>query len=189
MKLDDFMEQQGDQLPSDGETKKIANLAYELERAGEAVAKLEGELKEAKAHENRIEQEFLPGAMAAADVTEIALLDGTKVKVEDMVSCGLPKDDAKKREAIKWLDENGGSGIIDHGVFVSVKRGDPEKLKELLNLLQDNGFVPEVTLGVNYQTLSSWAREQIDAGLAIPRELFNLFVGKKAKLIKPKKGK
>jgi hypothetical protein len=188
--LDEFLSDESNQaLPSDAETSRISTLAQEMNAAKEDVAIKEAELGEAKEKYRAIEETYLPDALAAAGVTEIALLDGTKVKVDDVVRCGLPKDEAKREKAMRWLSENKGDDIIDRVVAVKFKRGETEEMKALAKLLKDHGYAADVAVGVHYQTLSSWAKEKINEGMAIPEELFNLFVGKKAKLTKPKGGK
>ena len=84
--------------------------------------------------------------------------------------------------ALRWLVENGHGGVIKNQVSVSLDRGDDSRANDLVVDLRARGFDVEAKKDVNHQTLSALVREVMAEGKIVPRENFNLYDMKIAKL-------
>jgi hypothetical protein len=170
------------------ELERVRILAKLLSTQMETVARLDDELKVAKANVMRTEREDLPALMTELELTEFTLLDGSKVEVKPDVACGIPK--ALHNKAIEWLKANEFGGLIKHQVIVSFTREEEEQAKEFTDYVLDEHIgAPEIKEFVHPATLKSFVKEQMEAGKSPPAELFGIFPYSVAKITQPKKGK
>lgn len=175
---DEEIEATGEQLASIGE---LVSQAEDLEQRIEEV---EARLKDLQNSYNQIMTRDLPSAFNEAGVQDFTTINGKKVTIDDIVRCSIPKE--RKDEAFEWLRENGAADLIKQDITVSFTKGEDEKAREAVRALTEAGFVPSEIPNAHWQTLSSWAKEQLSKGVPLPEELLGLYVGQKAK-IKEKK--
>ena len=72
--------------------------------------------------------------------------------------------------------------MIKNVVTVDLDRGEDARADELLVELRSKGFEPTAKKDVHAQTLGALVRELMTAGTIVPKDLFNLFDQKIAKL-------
>ena len=164
---------------TDGEVRRIAELAnkqLELERG---VAELEDQLKAKKEQLRVVQEHDLPDALAEAGVSEIRLADGSRVKAEPFVTAHITK--AKAEEAHTWLVDNGFGDIIKREVTAKFGKSD---WKIAVEALQARGIKIETKEAVHHSTLKAFAKEQMEQGTDLPVDLFGLYSGFKSKIAK-----
>lgn len=152
--------------------------AIELELA---VARLEDDLKAAKAVLNTIKTARIPDMMAELGMDSITFR-GWKVTVSDFVSGSLPKDGEAHERAIRWLEAEGAGGLLKTDLSVAFGRSQHNEALDLAARLESEGLAPSVKSGVHAQTLAAFARERIKNGEPLDVEVLGLYVGKVAKL-------
>lgn len=166
---------------TDGEVRRIAELAnkqLDLERELNA---LEDQLKAKKEQLRVVQEHDLPDALAEAGVSEIRLADGSRVKAEPFVTAHITK--AKAEEAHAWLIDHGFGDIIKREVTAKFGKSD-DNWVVAVEALQARGIAIETKEAVHHSTLRAFAKEQIEQGTDIPVDLFGLYSGFKAKIAK-----
>ena len=156
--------------------KKKKNLAEEEER-----------LKILKAQIRDIEEKELPDAMASCNgMTRFDLEDGSQISVKDDLFCSIPE--TKRAGALKWLEENGHSGLIKHDVKVSFAKGEYDEADKLIEVLNKNfKDIPyDERSTVHAGTLKTFAKERYSLGETLPEEYFSVY---EASIAKVKLGK
>ena len=156
--------------------KKKKNLMEEEER-----------LKILKTQIREIEEKELPDAMASCNgMTRFDLDDGSQISVKDDLFCSIPED--KRAGALKWLEENGHSGLIKHDVKVSFAKGEYDEADKLIEVLNKNfKDIPyDERSTVHAGTLKTFAKERYSLGETLPEEYFSVY---EASIAKVKLGK
>lgn len=166
---------------TDGEVRRIAELANKQLDLERSVADLEEALKAEKEKLRVVQEHDLPDALAEAGISEMRLADGSRVKAEPFVTAHISK--AKADEAHKWLADNGFGELIKREIVAKFGRGDTNYDKATRALLGHS--IPHDTKeSVHHSTLRAFAKEQIEKGTDIPTDLFGLYSGFKTKISK-----
>ena len=149
------------------------------------ISDLEEDLKQAKRELREVAEDQLPAAMAEHNITELKLEDGSSISVSKFYSASIPKDRAD--EAFRWLVDNDYGDLIKNQVATNFVRGQEEKAEEFASELAGRGMPVNTKKWVEPMTLKAFVKEKTEQGLAIPADLFGLFIGEKAKIVKPKR--
>lgn len=83
---------------------------------------------------------------------------------------------------LKWLVDNGQSGLIKNRISLTLERGKDENARRLAAELREKGLEPELTSWVEPQTLSKCVREMLEAGTDVPFEPLGVFDQQVAKV-------
>lgn len=159
--------------------QRAVQLAELLLEARKKVDKLESELTTAKADVRRIEQEDLPELMQELGLETFRLKTGETIEVKLDVECGISEE--RRAAAHKWLTDNGFSGLIKTEVVVGFGRGEHDAALEFAGKV--GGTAVE---RVHPSTLKSFIKEQMEAGNAIPFDLFGIHPFNRVKVVNKK---
>ena len=163
---------------------QVSKLAQMQLRLQQKVELLESELKIAKKDVRDIAEDQLPAAMSEHNITELKLEDGSSITVKTFYSASIPKD--KSNEAFQWLVDNNFGDLIKNQVSTSFVRGQEEQAEQLADELAKRQMSVNTKKWVEPMTLKAFARDQTEQGKSLPADLFGLFIGEKATIIKPK---
>lgn len=166
--------------------RKLAERTRDLE---EVCDTLETELKHKKAALFALKTKALPDAMSEIGFKTFTLEDGTEVKIGDVVSGSLPKDEERKSKALFWLEQNEGASLIKGRVELLFGKGEENQAIKLVAQLRKRGFEVHYDRTVHPQTLAAFARELLRDGQDVPFEMLGLYTGKLAKFELPKEHK
>jgi hypothetical protein len=83
--------------------------------------------------------------------------------------------------------DNGFGDLIKNQISLSFARGQEDSAKHIMDELEERQFQPAARKWVEPMTLKAFAREQVEAGNKLPSDLFSLYIGEQAKIIKPKR--
>jgi len=186
MTTDIFAEMEADAvdasvIPKDKELKGVAEIAHKQLELEEAVSRTEDHLKQLKKDLEQVSTRDLPDALMELGLSGLPLADGTVISIKPFVSASISK--ARQEEAHTWLNLNGHGDLIKN--IVSINAGkDKLAADTAIDALVDAGFAPDVKESVHAQTLKAFVREQVEAGTALPLELFGVFLGQKATIKK-----
>jgi hypothetical protein len=172
-------------LPSDDALRSVNTLAKQQIQLEDDVAELELKLKTKKAELLSVSQTLLPGAMIEAGCSMFRLPDGSSIEIKDFVDASLPsrdKDPEKREKAFQWLDETGHNDIVKNEVKLLFTRGEDEVARRAFALLLQHGFVPQKDQTIHHQTLKAFIKEQLESGVNVPMDLFNAYLGRRAKI-------
>ena len=146
------------------------------------IAEWEKQGKDLAGAHKKVSEEDIPNLMTELGISEFKLADGSKISVKPFYSGSLAQSNPNREAAFKWLKENGFDDIIKNEVSVSFGRGEEEKAAIAMAQLESVGFEPSQDRNVHASTLKAFLKEQVEAGRALPLELFKAYIGRKAKI-------
>lgn len=151
----------------------------DLKRAHDSLnnvkADLEAQLKAINDKLRVITEQNLPMLMEAADLDKLDFNDGSTLRLQTFYNGKITNE-----EAMDWLVENNCDGIIKTEVIAKFNRGERDLATKALEAIAHLGYSVELKEGVHHQTLQAFLREQCEENPDFPRELFNVFEGKRA---------
>lgn len=162
----------------------LDRLTLEAERATVARKRAEDVLLQCKQVEERLLNKDIPELLGKMRMDQCTTSSGIEVKVKREIKASLPGHDRvdARMNALRWLVDHGHGGVIKNNVTVSLDRGADERADALVVELRGKGFDVEMKKDVHAGTLSALVRELMAEGTIVPRENFNLFDMKIAKL-------
>lgn len=185
-----------DSMPDDSKLQGISDMMREYFLLEKRKAELEAEMKATGETIRRMVREYIPEAMSILGVDAITTAEGLKVSVEEKVYARLNKADELKGFA--WLKKRGLDGIIKNQVIVNIDKKDADQVKlveKLITTLDKHGMSYNIEEKVHAATLQSAIRDEvreeqrlisqgkkIPASKKVPEDLFNVFVGREAKI-------
>jgi len=165
-------------VPPEEKLKRLGELArYQLKIQGE-LADLEQALVEKKQEMAKVSEMDIPDLMDELGIDEFKLNNGVRVTVNPFYTGKITS-----QEAMEWLDENDYGDIIKGSVTIPYPKGfDQTKLQAVVAAAKQLGLNPDNREEVHHSTLKAWIKEMIEKGEQFPRELFNVYVGRRTKL-------
>jgi hypothetical protein len=132
----------------------------------------EESLKQLKKELNDLSGAKIPELMGEMGVRDFTMKTGHKVVVKPYYS-GKITDYA----AYTWLQENGFGDLPKVTITVKEPMIDEDLISRVREVLNEAGITFDEDTGIHSKTLSAFLKEQIEGGMNIPRELFNVFAG------------
>lgn len=193
--------------PSVEESKSLTALGTELFRVEERIEGLELQLEEAKKRRFELTMRELPDYMLRVGQDRMGLESwGVDLVREPYYHANIRADwpDEQREAAFRWLTANGHEDLIKTTFTIVFPRRMfavalwlKEKIKSLkypkekLSGIQVKEIaMPDasVALGVPWNTLTAFVREQVEAGAVLPLETLGATVGWIVKVKQRKKG-
>ena len=172
-----------DQL-DDSQLDGVSRLANEAATLEQTLEQQERAMKETKAALYKITDEQLPEALEEMGLQKFTLTDGSEISVRPVYSASIPKD--RREEAFQWLRDHEFGDLVKNNVTVTFGRGEDKDAKEFLNLCGTQGYAPDQLEKVEPMTLKAWLRERVEAGDAVPLDLFGAFISQRATIKRSK---
>jgi len=171
-----------DQKPEIGDNMKavLEGQIKDLWEAEKEAARLEEELKEAKAKVRRIAEEQIPKTFEdmGMDDESVVSVGGIKVSIKQSVHAS-PKA-ARRDEMYDWLEEHGHGGLIKRtGVFKTGKDQE-KKFKRWIKSIKTYPGMFERK--VESATLRAFVNDQLKQGTEIPMDLFGAYTRRIAEI-------
>jgi hypothetical protein len=165
----------------------LARLAHESSALEAEILRDSVALEEKNAALSKLMRVRIPEIMGTLGMEEFKLTDGSVVSVKADIKCGITE--VNKPAAFAWLEKEHFDGIIKTNVAAQFGKGEMEKAKEALELLEKAGFSGSMDRSIHSATLKSFVKERLENGDNIPVDTFGIFEFKmaKIKLPKPKK--
>ena len=179
--LDKMEEESQSDIKADDLTN-ISQLSRKLTQMEDQIEHLESELKIRKDELRKLSEDTLPNALLEQGLSEIKLTDGTTLSVTNYYSARIT--DETRDAAFKWLQENELGDIIKNTVSASFGREENDAAQELMARLEEEGHDLVQKKWVEPMTLKATVKEQVEKGVALPLETFNVYIGQKIKVTK-----
>lgn len=172
-------------LPTPEETRNLAQLIRDLEDAEIAVEVAEAALSERKRTVLTLKRSTIPELMAHMHMETFSNGE-LSVKIKKDVFASISAERAAAAHA--WLIEHGHGGLIKRELAVPFAMGQEQAAAELRRDL-DTRFPGSVKQEewVESQSLKAFLRKQLEAGVAVPLELFAAEEYREAKVERKKK--
>jgi hypothetical protein len=163
---------------------ELDKLTLQAERLTEQRKKAEDQLQKLKQAEEQLLNKDIPELLGRMRLDECTTASGIQVKVKREIKASLPGHDRVEARmgALRWLIEHGHGGVIKNQVSVALDRGEDARADELVVELRGKGFDVEAKKDVHASTLGALVRELVANGTIVPRENFNIFDMRLAKL-------
>jgi hypothetical protein len=162
----------------------LDKMTLAAERLTEHRKRAEDQLQKIKQAEEQLLNKDIPELLAKMRLDECTTASGIVVKVKREIKASLPGHERVEARmgALRWLVEHGHGGVIKDQVSVALDRGDDSRADALVAELRGKGYDVEAKKDVHGQTLGALVRELVAEGTVVPREYFNLFDLRVAKL-------
>lgn len=156
-----------------------------------ALANLEEDVRAVKMRIDEMQSKILPDLFHQANVDRVGLPKEGNHPAFDAVlqpyyHARIPKEN--QEEAFTWLEDHGHGDLIKTTMKVELGRGERELAKKVQEALKKMGVDYSQDLGVPWNTLTVWIREQIEKHQSPPLALFGAIVGTIVKLKERKDG-
>jgi hypothetical protein len=163
---------------------ELDRLTLRAERASETRKQAEAQLQKCKQVEEQLLNRDIPELLAKMRLDECTTASGIQVKVKREIKAALPGHERieARMGALRWLIEQGHGGVIKNHVAITLDRGDDARADALVVELSTRGYAVEAKKDVHASTLGALVRELVANGKIVPRDLFNLFDLRIAKL-------
>jgi hypothetical protein len=179
MTLTNLFENDADALKvSDESVTGIAALAKKAKMLEKEIEDLGASLKEKEEQYRALTETSIPEAMAESGMKKFVMADGSMIDIKPFYGASISK--ARQAEAFQWLRDHGFDDLIKNTVSVRFGRKEDELAARMIQLLRQQGFMPEQTEKVEPQTLKAWVKERVEKGQPVDSELFGVFIGQKA---------
>ncbi len=177
-----------------GDLAQVSHFAQKMQELDSDIKNLEIKLKSKKQELERIASADLPDLLDALQLTSITLPGGNKVFVKTIIKASLPtakaiarasaeqKDELSDRlkAGLIWLRDNGADAMIKNIVSAELGKSSDKVAKELIKAAKELGIIATREESVHPQTLSSYVREKLEAGIDVPFDTFAVYSGRKA---------
>lgn len=163
--------------------------------------KLDKELAEKMEQIRKLETVDLPEAMDSCGAKQLPLLAGGFLEIKKIIKASLPslgaiqsqKDPEKKQEmqtklddGLDWLRKNGAESLIKNFLSFEFDKGQDNVVGEFVERADELGISHLRETNVHSQSLEKLIKEKMAAGVAVPKETFSIFTGRKAVIVKKK---
>lgn len=168
-----------------GQTFTLAQIqakCAEQVRLEAEVAELTSQLDEKQKQLRAISEVEVPRMMDDLGIKIIGLDSGEKISIDEKITASIGK--GKAEEAFAWLRANGHGDLIKRNVSVEFGRGDDEKAAKLKAAIESMGFATKDKSDVHHMTLTSFVKEQMKKGVAIPKEALGVWIMRRTKITK-----
>ncbi len=172
---------------SDNILSRITARVRDLRDRRADVVLAEEALKAAQAAVRLIEELDLPELMKEAGQEKLRTSDGYDVELIETLRASIPA--ASLAQALAWLVANGQASIIKRDIRLQFGKDEDEKAQAALDLVLNNGFMPQDKQTVHPQTLAAVIREMMSAGVDVPLGLLGAHVQPGVKVKEAKKAK
>jgi hypothetical protein len=165
-------------VPPEEKLKQLGTLARHQLKVQDEIAELEKQLATKKDELFKVSEMEIPDLMDELGIDGFKLNNGVRLKVNPYYTGKITSE-----EAMEWLNENDYGDIIKGSVTVPYPKGfDQSKLQAIVAAAKELGLNPDNREEVHHSTLKAWIKEMVETGQQFPRELFNVYVGRKTKL-------
>jgi len=186
-----------------GDLRQAVVYAEEMRSIEARKYHLNNELAKLDERYAQLQLELLPDLLMAIGMKKFTLASGELIEIKDFTRGSIPTLTAiekaedvdkqvlmvRREQAIAWLKANNAETIIKNQIVVLFGKGQAQEAEQLYTKLQEQGMVTRKEEEINFMTLNALLKAKLAEGVNIPAEPFQLFVGKKAELKAPKKGK
>jgi pyruvate/2-oxoglutarate dehydrogenase complex dihydrolipoamide acyltransferase (E2) component len=187
---------------SSDKLQQIRELSEEMLAIEERLSKWALVARQLQERYEQISNQTLPELMKEVGMSEFKLTTGQIVSVAPFTHASIPSLSSiesadpeersqleKRRElAILWLRKHNAESLIKTTIKAVFGKGQSKAAEKYYQQIVSKGFEAKKDEAVHPQTLNKFIREQLEEGIDIPQEPFNLHTGNRAKIVSPKKG-
>jgi hypothetical protein len=156
------------------DNEELHSLKVQRDKLTAEIEDLEAQLRSAKDNLQHIEWTLLPAFMDERGLTSMTFSDGTKLEMQSVFSGKATP------EALHWLEQNNCEGIIKDELVLRFSKGEKELADRVDQVVREMGFAPQRKSTIHPSTLKAFIREQCEENSDFPRDIFNVYEGRRA---------
>lgn len=174
----DFSRYQKDAPVSADALAHLTDLAQQFDAERRKLDELKAQVTEQQGVCLRLEFGDIPKQMKRCRQKRIITDDGREVKVEPIYKCKVRE--GRTESALDWLAKHGEAGSIKYRVGRAFSMMEHRRAQAMASRIRGQGVDPIVEKRVEPSTLKRIYRERVEAGLAMPKDLFEFEVLERA---------
>lgn len=161
--------------PKDNVLGQLAGMAQEQKADEALVARLEEELAAAKEKLKTISEVTIPKFMDDCGMKDFTTKDGLRIDIVETIRGSIPK--ASETQAFSWLEDHNSGRLIKREFKIEFGKDEEAWAKKFQADLAKRKRPLKATVkrAVHPQTLAAYVREQLEAGVAIPLDVFGVY--------------
>lgn len=160
--------------------QNVVNIADELQKTEQEIAKTQERLEGLEAYKNFLSQRMLPEATGEME-GKWKLPDGRSISVTESIRAHVSREHFPR--AAHWLEENGHAHIIKRKLQVSFSTRNEACYQDvMLALKKFPGAKVEDQHSIHHGTATSWVKSALEQGLDFPQDVFGVQRVLKAKI-------
>lgn len=133
----------------------VAKVVRTYVETKERIRELEEQIEALKGTEKELGEKIIPELLLQSETTELKLLGGMSVSIEQQVYASVPKDPEKQAKCLAWLHANGGKDLEKD--ILTIEAPEPE----IVATLEANGVLYERKKDVNSRSLVAWLKDTL----------------------------
>jgi len=165
-------------VPPEEKMRRLGELARYQLKVEQELAELETAVVTKKQELAKVSEMDIPDLMDEIGIDEFRLSNGVRLTVSPYFTGKITTP-----QALEWLEDNDYGDLIKGQVSIPYPKGfDQAQLKAIVMMAEQLGLRADNREEVHHSTLKAWIKEMVTKGVEFPRELFNVYVGRKTKL-------
>ena len=161
--------------------KELSDLIREVQGLDKEVRAAEEKFELLKNKRERYLVELIPTKMQEVGMDKVEV-NGSVVSLSTFASGTMPKDPLQKEAALNHLRDIGCGDFIKNKITVLFGLSEDNRAKSIKADLEDQGMDVGQETKIEWQTLNKLIRERVENNQEIDLELFNAYVGTRAKI-------
>jgi hypothetical protein len=180
---------------SDENLSKGRQLAEKLAQLDQEISDLEENVKKKKEERLELVRRTIPEFFGT--VLQIDRIGVPNANVDVVVvpyyhaNIAADWEEDRRNNAFNYLEKNGHGDLISGTMEVKFRRGDLAEIRELQELIRNskfgNKYTATTSLGVPWNTLTAFVKEQIENNQKLDLDVLGATVARQAKIMKRKK--
>ena len=173
------------EAPVSADLAGLSRLAEELAKAQAAETEAAENLDRIKARIVDLAERQIPELMDNLGVEQFRTTSGFEITVRKTIRASVPA--SRRDEAMQWLDDHGHGGIIKRNITVGFNRDQEGDASVLQDELSDRFENVKADRKVEPSTLRAFIADQLEAGAAVPLDLFGAWEQRVARVSRTNK--
>lgn len=150
-------------IPNEDKLSRLAVLAVEMRKIENEIEEKELELVKLKEALRKVSEDHIPSLMDEIGISKLTLSNGLKLSTKFFATGKVLND-----EVYDWFEKEGFADIVKSVLTVNTRRIEKQDLAPVKAVLRECGLEFSEKDSIHYQTMSSWLRERIEAGMSLP---------------------
>lgn len=177
--------------PSPASEAALDNLNSVCDEGAKLKSQIEGleeALSAAKSSLHHLSTRVIPEAMAELGFgdDDYIVRGGWKIKISDVVSGGLPKNEEKRATAIEYIEEMEGADLIRNKIEISFPKEAHEDAVRTMKIAQALSLDANMSSSVHASSLAAFVRERLRNGEEVDSDRLGIYIGRGAKFTRVK---
>lgn len=180
---------------SDDNLIKGRQLAEQFAKLDQEIADLEAALEAKKKERLELQRRTIPDFFDRVLKTDRIGLPESNVDVTVVpyyhANIAADWEEERRTKAFDYLEKSGHGDLISGVMEIKFRRGELKEIRQLMDFIRNspfgNTYTPTTSMGIPWNTLTAFVREQMENSKPLNLEVLGATVARQAKIVKRKK--